>query len=134
MTQPIIFLSSTCLDLVDLRSGLKESLEEMGYKVWASEFADFPVDSRLHAQDNCLRNVERADQYVLIVNAATGRRTKAPPIPSIRCRRIRNAASVSPGTNTCARSREECPSASWYARTYGTSGASFRRRGRVAWI
>src|ERR1035437_9993036 len=67
-----IFLSSTCLDLVDLRSGLKESREEMGYEVWASEFPDFPVDSRLHAQDNCLRNVERADQYVLIVNDRYG--------------------------------------------------------------
>ena len=71
MTQRI-FLSSTCLDLVDLRSGLKESLEEMGYQVWASEFPDFPVDSRLHAQDNCLRNVEQADQYVLIVNDRYG--------------------------------------------------------------
>src|ERR1022692_1593969 len=67
-----IFLSSTCLDLVDLRSGLKESLEEMGYQVWASECPDFPVDSSLHAQDNCLRNVERADQYVLIVNDRYG--------------------------------------------------------------
>ena len=67
-----IFLSSTCLDLVDLRSGLKESLEEMGYQVWASEFPDFPVDSSLGAQDNCLRNVARADQYVLIVNDRYG--------------------------------------------------------------
>jgi formylglycine-generating enzyme required for sulfatase activity len=67
-----VFLSSTCLDLVDLRSGLKESLEEMGYRVWASEFPGFPVDSSLHAQDNCLRNVERADQYVLIVNDRYG--------------------------------------------------------------
>jgi formylglycine-generating enzyme required for sulfatase activity len=67
-----IFLSSTCLDLVDLRSGLKESLEEMGYQVWASEFPEFPVDSSLHAQDNCLRNVERSDQYVLIVNDRYG--------------------------------------------------------------
>jgi formylglycine-generating enzyme required for sulfatase activity len=67
-----IFLSSTCLDLVDLRSGLKESLEEMGYQVWGSEFAGFPVDSSIDAQDNCLRNVERADQYVLIVNGRYG--------------------------------------------------------------
>ena len=67
-----VFLSSTCLDLVDLRSGLKESLEEMGYRVWASELPGFPVDSGLHAQDNCLRNVERADQYVLIVNDRYG--------------------------------------------------------------
>jgi formylglycine-generating enzyme required for sulfatase activity len=57
---------------VDLRSGLKESLEDMGYQVWASEFPDFPVDSSLHAQDNCLRNVERADQYVLILNDRYG--------------------------------------------------------------
>ena len=67
-----IFLSSTCLDLEDLRSGLKESLEEMGYQVWASEFPDFPVDSNLHSHDNCLRNVERADQYVLIVSDRYG--------------------------------------------------------------
>jgi hypothetical protein len=67
-----IFLSSTCLDLVDLRSGLKESLEEMGYEVWASEFADFPVDSNKHPHDVCLRNVERADQYVLIINNRYG--------------------------------------------------------------
>jgi formylglycine-generating enzyme required for sulfatase activity len=67
-----VFLSSTCLDLVDLRSGLKESLEDMGYQVWASEFPSFPVDSSLHAHDNCLRNVERADQYVLIVNDRYG--------------------------------------------------------------
>ena len=67
MTQRI-FLSSTCLDLVDLRSGLKESLEEMGYQVWASEFPGFPVDSSLGAEDNALRAVEQADQYVLIVN------------------------------------------------------------------
>jgi formylglycine-generating enzyme required for sulfatase activity len=67
-----VFLSSTCLDLVDLRSGLKESLEEMEYRVWASELPGFPVDSGLHAQDNCLRNVERADQYVLIVSDRYG--------------------------------------------------------------
>jgi formylglycine-generating enzyme required for sulfatase activity len=67
-----IFLSSTCLDLVDLRSGLKESLEELGYQVWASEFPDFPVDSSLHPEDNSLRNVELADQYVLIVNDRYG--------------------------------------------------------------
>ena len=71
MTQRI-FLSSTCVDLVDLRSGLKESLEEMGYEVWVSEFPGFPVDSSLHSHDNCLRNVEQADQYVLIVNDRYG--------------------------------------------------------------
>jgi formylglycine-generating enzyme required for sulfatase activity len=67
-----IFLSSTCLDLEDLRGGLKESLEEMGYQVWASGFPDFPVDSNLHSHDNCLRNVERADQYVLMINDRYG--------------------------------------------------------------
>src|ERR1035438_9361344 len=67
-----IFLSSTCADLEDLRAVLKNSLEEMGYQVWASDRPGFPVDSSLHAQDNCLRNVERADQYVLIVNDRYG--------------------------------------------------------------
>jgi hypothetical protein len=92
MTQRI-FLSSTCLDLVDLRSGLKESLEEMGYQVWASEFPDFPVDSRLHAQDNCLHNVEQADQYVLIVNdrygaAYGGTAYPVHPVPEYPKRRV----------------------------------------------
>jgi hypothetical protein len=88
-----VFLSTTCLDLVDLRSGLKESLEDMGYQVWASEFPDFPVDSSLDAQDNCLRNVERADQYVLIVNgrygaAYTGKAYPIHPLPEDPERRI----------------------------------------------
>lgn len=67
-----VFLSSTCLDLEDLRSGIKEALEDLGFEVWASEFPNFPVDSSLHNHDNCLRNVEQADQYVLIINSRYG--------------------------------------------------------------
>ena len=67
-----VFLSSTCLDLLDLRSGIKEVLEGLGFEVWASEFPNFPVDSSLHNHDNCLRNVEHADQYVLIINFLDG--------------------------------------------------------------
>jgi formylglycine-generating enzyme required for sulfatase activity len=81
--RPCIFLSSTCLDLEDLRSGLKESIEQMGYEVWASEFPGFPVDTslRLHAEDNCLRNVERADQYLLIVSDRYGSEYKGHAYP-----------------------------------------------------
>jgi hypothetical protein len=43
---------------VDLRGGLKESLVEMGYQVWASEFPDFPVDSA--RPEHLPANVDRA--------------------------------------------------------------------------
>jgi hypothetical protein len=62
MTQRI-FLSSICVDLVNLRSGLKESLEEVEYEVWASE--------------NCLRDVEQADLYLPIVNSRYSPRYEA---------------------------------------------------------
>src|ERR1035438_2046678 len=129
MTQRI-FLSSTCLDLVDLRSGLKESLEEMGYQVWASEFPEFPVDSGLHAQDNCLRNVERSDQYVLIVNdrygsAYDGAAYPRHPLVEYPKRSISVTWYEYLRALQCGK-----PSAFWCANGFGTSGACFRRLGR----
>jgi hypothetical protein len=106
---------------VDLRGGLKESLVEMGYQVWASEFPDFPVDSSLHAQDTCLRNVDRADQYVLVVNDRYG-------APYEGEADLTSAAgrSETPGQRHLARVREAYPNTGMRAHL-GISGTFFRR-------
>ena len=125
-----IFLSSTCLDLVDLRSGLKESLEEMGYQVWASEFPEFPVDSGLHAQDNCLRNVERSDQYVLIVNDRYGSAYEGTAYPRHPLAEDQKRSISVTWYEYLSALRCGKPSAFWCANGFGTSGACFRRLGR----
>jgi Domain of unknown function (DUF4062)/NACHT domain len=67
-----IFLSSTCIDLQDLRAGIKPVLRANGYRVIASDDPDFSIDSRRHNHDNCLLNIERADAYLLIINNRYG--------------------------------------------------------------
>src|SRR6266851_5171519 len=67
-----VFLSSTCYDLEDFRALIRAEIEKLGYEVWASESQDFPVHSGLHNHDNCLRNVEACDLYVLIISNRYG--------------------------------------------------------------
>jgi hypothetical protein len=72
MKPPTFFLSSTIYDFRDLRSALKFYLEEQGSTVLASEYNDFlkPLDS--HSYEACLRAIERADYYVLLIGSRVG--------------------------------------------------------------
>jgi hypothetical protein len=72
MKPPTFFLSSTIYDFKDLRSALKFYLEEQGCTVLASEYNDFlkPLDA--HSYEACLRALERADYYVLLIGSRVG--------------------------------------------------------------
>jgi hypothetical protein len=72
MKPPTFFLSSTIYDFRDLRSALKFYLEEQGCTVLASEYNDFlkPLDT--HSYEACLRAIERADYYVLLIGSRVG--------------------------------------------------------------
>ncbi len=70
--RPTFFLSSTIYDFRDLRSAIKFSLEARGCRVLASEFNDFAVDPTTHSYEACLKNIEEADYFVLLIGGRVG--------------------------------------------------------------
>lgn len=75
--KPTVFISSTCYDLSNIRSQLKDMLEkEIGLEALLSEYPSFPINPTIGTVDNCLRNVkERADIFVLIIGKRYGNTT-----------------------------------------------------------
>ncbi len=70
--RPRVFISSTIYDFRDLRSALKVWLEELGYEVTSSEHNDFPVQSDLNSYENCLRAIDDAEYFILLVGGRVG--------------------------------------------------------------
>ena len=70
--KPTIFISSTIYDFRDLRSALKYWLEQLGYEVMLSEFNDFtkPLDENSYTA--CLKAIERASHFILLIGARAG--------------------------------------------------------------
>lgn len=75
--KPTVFISSTCYDLKQIRSALKNVIEnDLGFEVLLSEYSSFPIDPSLGTVDNCLRVVqERADIFILIIGNRYGYQT-----------------------------------------------------------
>lgn len=67
-----IFISSTCLDLIDVRAELKRELESLGYIAYTSETPDFPVNDKITPIDNCLDVVGSCDIYLLVIHSRYG--------------------------------------------------------------
>jgi len=72
MKRPTIFLSSTIYDFQDLRSALKDYLEQRGCTVYASDFNDFVKGLDGHSYDECLATIEQCDLFVLFIGSRVG--------------------------------------------------------------
>jgi hypothetical protein len=72
MDRPTIFLSSTIYDFSDLRSALKDYLEDRGCRVLASEYTDFTRPLDTHSYEACLNTIEQADLFVLFIGRRVG--------------------------------------------------------------
>ncbi|RYG08667.1 MAG: DUF4062 domain-containing protein, partial [Burkholderiales bacterium] len=72
MNRPTIFLSSTIYDFQDLRSALKDYLEQRGCTVFASEHNDFEKPLDVHSYEACLRTLEQCDLFVLFIGSRVG--------------------------------------------------------------
>jgi hypothetical protein len=70
--RPRVFVSSTVLDFVDLRSALRHWLEELGFEVAMSETADFPRQPDQDTFLSCLQAIESSDFYVLLMGTRVG--------------------------------------------------------------
>lgn len=72
ITKPKIFISSTIYDFSDLRSALKYWLEELGYEAMLSDYNDFTKPLDKNSYDACLKSIEQADYFLLLVGARMG--------------------------------------------------------------
>jgi len=72
MRRPSFFLSSTIYDFRDLRSAIKYFLEQQGCTVLASEYNDFPKPLDTHSYDACLKALELADYFILLIGSRVG--------------------------------------------------------------
>jgi hypothetical protein len=72
MDRPTIFLSSTIYDFRDLRSAIKDHLEENGCRVLASDYNDFTKPLDVHSYEACLRTIEQADYFLLLIGTRVG--------------------------------------------------------------
>ena len=70
---PSVFVSSTMYDLGDLRAGLQQFVEALGWKAVLAEHSSFSVDTSETTVENSLRNVrENSDIFVMVVGARYG--------------------------------------------------------------
>lgn len=71
---PTVFLSSTCYDLRQIRTDLKDFFEkDLGFDILVSEFNSFPVIPNTNTIDSCTQAVkEYADVLILIVGGRYG--------------------------------------------------------------
>lgn len=78
-TKPVVFVSSTCYDLSQVREDLKDFISDnYGFEPMLSEFDSFPVDPCIGTFENCLSNVDNyADIFVLVIGNRYGYVTEA---------------------------------------------------------
>lgn len=68
-----LFVSSTCYDLSQLRSNLRDFADSVGLEAVMSEFDSFPVNPSQSTVGNCLEAVRtRADIFLLVVGSRYG--------------------------------------------------------------
>lgn len=90
-TKPRIFISSTVYDFQDLRSALEFHLEGLGYEVLLSDRNDFgqPLDDNSYRA--CLRVIDSADYFILLVGTRVGGLYSRPDKVSITRMEYRHA-------------------------------------------
>jgi len=72
VSKPIVFVSSTISDFLDLRDALKFWLEEMGFQVQMSEYNDFERTPEAGTFEACFESIRESDFYLLLVGRARG--------------------------------------------------------------
>lgn len=72
MATPRIFISSTCYDLHDIRSNLKNFILDYGFEPVLSEFGDIFFDYDQNAQDSCLTEIKKCQMFILVIGNKYG--------------------------------------------------------------
>lgn len=65
--RPVVFISSTCYDLKQVREDLKDFFEtNYGFQAMLSKFDSFPIDLCIGTFENCLNNVDNPQIYKFV--------------------------------------------------------------------
>lgn len=72
MAKPRVFVSSTCYDLKELRSQIREFINNYGYDAVLSEYGDIFFEYGAHPQDACFIEVAKCHMFLLIVGNTYG--------------------------------------------------------------
>lgn len=72
MASPRIFVSSTCFDLQEIRSQLRQFITDFNYEPVMSEFDDIFYSFDKHVQDSCLDEISKCQLFVLVVGNSYG--------------------------------------------------------------
>lgn len=72
MAKPRVFVSSTCYDLKEIRSQIRDFMSDYGYDPILSEFGDIFFDYGEHPQDSCFKEIEKCQMFVLIIGNSFG--------------------------------------------------------------
>src|SRR3954467_12463441 len=68
-----MFVSSTCFDLIDLRSEVRATLEQDGFLVSMSdEYDTFQIDGRADSIETCLANLRQSDGVIVVLSKRYG--------------------------------------------------------------
>jgi hypothetical protein len=67
MAAPRVFVSSTCHDLHEVRSNLRQFIESFGFEPVMSDYGDVFYPHDQHVQDGCLHEIESCQMMVLVV-------------------------------------------------------------------
>ena len=72
MAVPRVFISSTCYDLKELRSQIREFINDYGYDPVLSEYGDIFFEYGTHPQDACFAEVAKCHMFLLIIGNTYG--------------------------------------------------------------
>ena len=72
MAKPRVFLSSTCYDLKELRSQIRDFINNYGYDAVLSEFGDIFFEYGVHPQDACFSEIKKCHLFILIIGNSYG--------------------------------------------------------------
>jgi Domain of unknown function (DUF4062) len=83
-----IFLSSTILDLRDLRDALVTSLKADGHQIIASEKGTLPIEPGKHSYEQCLKAASECDCLVAVsmgvLEVSTPRKDRTSQLQKLR--------------------------------------------------
>lgn len=68
-----VFVSSTCFDLSQIRTDLRESISSLGHTPILSEYPEFPINPSNNTVENCIEAINNhADLLILIIGNRYG--------------------------------------------------------------